>query len=81
MTQAMRAILHKIAEAVATVEGLELTNVKRDMIERLAIHIARSNARAIARRRATLAAGFGNGPCQRVIAAAALLEDPPEESA
>ena len=80
MTPAMGAILHKIAEAVATVEGLEPSGVKQDMMERLAIHIARSNARAITRRRAALAAGASTSAAQRTLAASVLLEEPPEDS-
>ena len=76
MTPTVRAILHKIAVAVATVEGLEPAGIKQDMMERLAVHIARSNARAVARRRTELAAGSGGGALQRLVAAAALLQDP-----
>ena len=44
------AILHRIAEAVATAEGLDSAGCKRAMLEKLAIIVARAHARAVRRR-------------------------------
>ena len=44
-------ILHQIAQAVADAEGISKSVVKAEMMEQLAISLARSAARAIVRRR------------------------------
>ena len=77
MTPAMGAVLHSIAEAVATVEGSDPIAVRLDLFERLAIAVARANSQAIARRRVR------RTDCQAaahryIAAAAAILEDPPD---
>ena len=44
------AILHKVAEAVATIEGADPAKIKAQMLQRLAVIIATQNASAILRR-------------------------------
>ena len=44
------AILHRIAEKVATIEGADPARIKAQMLQRLAVIIARQNAAAILRR-------------------------------
>ena len=46
------AILHKISEAVTAAESAEASRIKSEMLQRLAIIIARGSARAVLRRRA-----------------------------
>ena len=71
MTPAMGAVLHGIADAVATIEGCDAAVIRKDIFERLAIAIARANARAITRRR------IGQTGTRYVTAATALLEEAP----
>ena len=42
--------LHRIAEAVAEVEGGDLSKIKADLLQRLSLEVARSAARAVLRR-------------------------------
>ena len=49
MTPAMGAVLHAIADSVATVEGNDATAIRKDLFERPGIAVARANARAVAR--------------------------------
>ena len=51
MTPAMGAVLHGIADAVATIEGADPDVIRQDMFQGLAIAVARANARAATRRR------------------------------
>ena len=75
MTPAMGAVLHCISSAVAMVEGSDPMAVRNDIYERLAIAVARSNARAIARRRMAVTPAAA-AIHRSVQAAAALLEEP-----
>ena len=72
MTPAMGGILHGIANAVATMEGALPEVVRKDMFERLAIAITRSNARAIVRRR------IGGIGVRFRVASIFHLEEPPK---
>jgi hypothetical protein len=77
MTPAMGSIVHRIAKAVATVEGTEPEAVRKDMFERIALTISRANARAVARRRRLLQDGaLGAARHRRLCDAADILEDP-----
>ena len=71
MTPAMGAVLHAIADSVATIEGTEPDVIRKDMFERLALAVARANARAVTRRR------VGRPGSGYVAAVTALLEEPP----
>ena len=76
MTSAMGAVLHGIANAVATVEGGDADLMKQDILERLAICVVRANARAIARRRVVCVTAAAVRHRQ-LCAAAELLEEAP----
>eukprot|EP00439_Symbiodinium_sp_Y106_P069637 s775_g12.t1 len=70
------SVLHGIAEAVAVTEGSCATSVFDDLLERLAVLVARANYRAIARRRCSY--NIDASAAGAAIAAAALLHDPGE---
>ena len=53
MTPAMGSVLHKIADSVAAMEGMLQEEIRKDLFERLAVAVARCNARAQVRRRTT----------------------------
>ena len=46
-------VLHKIADSVAAMEGMLQEEIRKDLFERLAVAVARCNARAQVRRRTT----------------------------
>ena len=70
------AILHRIAAAVATVEDADLHMIKSAMLQRIAILIARGNARAIKRRDVSRSASFHPSIASaRLLSEAAVLEE------
>ena len=77
MTTAMGAVLHGIANAVATVEGGDPAALRLDLFERLAIAVTRANSRAIMRRR-THHSRTAVSAHRYLASASALLEEPPE---
>ena len=70
------SVFHGIAEAVAVTEGPCATSVFDDLLERLAVLVARANYRAIARRRRSYS--IDASAAGAAIAAAALFHDPGE---
>ncbi len=44
------ALLHRIAEAAAKAEGADEAETKRELLERLALILARANSKSISRR-------------------------------
>jgi hypothetical protein len=68
------AILHRIAGAVAKVEAAELSTIKSQMLQNLAIIIARGAANMVNRRRAHRSAAVGRDAAKQVLARAALVE-------
>ena len=68
------AILHRIAEAVAAAEAAEVSTVKAQMLQRLAIIIARATTNAVLRRRAPRTAVATCDPARQELARATLEE-------
>ena len=68
------AILHRIAECVATAEGGCMRRVKAQMFQRLSVIIARSGAAAI-RRRAAAPTQHHYGAARSAVIAASTLEE------
>ena len=66
------AILHRIAAAVAAQEDADAAVIKKSMLERLALIIARRCSRAVRRRDAKARIGRGNQRVKRILAEAVL---------
>ena len=73
------AILHRIAESVATVEGRDTAACKREFLQCLAVIVARNSSRAIRRRAAMRPRADGNRRAERGIKRA--LEESAADSA
>ena len=71
------SVLHGIAEAVASAEGVGVASIFEDFLERLAVLVARANGRAVARRLRQHSAG--GSAAGAAVAAAALLRDPGDQ--
>ena len=67
------AILHRIAEAVATVEGKDVVKIKSQMLQRLAVILARGCASAIRRRDVSRNVSSLTGPSTRLLRECATL--------
>ena len=73
MTKEAGAILHTLAHAVAHAEHSDVQRCKSDLLQRIALAIARHGASAIKRRRAP-ATCADTAACQRVIDRSLTLE-------
>ena len=71
------AVLHGIADAVASCEDLSAAQVREDMLQRIAVIIARAAAQSVMRRRARRG-GSEEAACGRALAAMTALTDPDE---
>ena len=70
------AILHRIAMAVAAVEGSDVASTKSTMLQRIAVIIARSCASCVQRRAPLAVSSMVANPAVQLLAATSTLEQP-----